>query len=157
MAKSKEKSGDKSHLPWSIKGISPEAREIAREAAAEQGVTMGEWLTGVIERMGTDISDDPVDDVQADASDGSHSREGGLSDKIAELNFDLDVLRDRISERLSGTEEKLQAVVTPLSEIISEMVERLDRLENHQSGAEESSEAMTIDYSNSSLERFDEN
>ena len=28
-------------LPWSLKGVSPEAREIAKKAAAQQGITIG--------------------------------------------------------------------------------------------------------------------
>ena len=30
--------------PWSIKGIPPEAREIAKAAAAKEGITLGEWF-----------------------------------------------------------------------------------------------------------------
>ena len=32
-------------FPWSIKGVSVEARDFVRTAAAERGITMGEWLT----------------------------------------------------------------------------------------------------------------
>ena len=36
-------------FPWSIKGVSVEARDFVRTAAAERGITMGEWLTNVIQ------------------------------------------------------------------------------------------------------------
>jgi localization factor PodJL len=35
-------------VPWSVKGIKPEARETAREAARRSGLSLGEWLNTVI-------------------------------------------------------------------------------------------------------------
>ena len=35
-------------VPWSVKGIRPEARETAREAARRSGMSLGEWLNSVI-------------------------------------------------------------------------------------------------------------
>src|ERR1700719_3651499 len=35
-------------VPWSVKGIRPEARETAKEAARRSGVSLGEWLNSVI-------------------------------------------------------------------------------------------------------------
>ena len=34
--------------PWSVKGIQPEAREAAKEAARRHGMTLGQWLNHVI-------------------------------------------------------------------------------------------------------------
>ena len=31
-------------IPWSVKGIEPETREAAKEAARRSGMTLGEWL-----------------------------------------------------------------------------------------------------------------
>ncbi len=35
-------------IPWSVKGIEPEVREAAKHAARRAGMTLGEWLNGVI-------------------------------------------------------------------------------------------------------------
>jgi localization factor PodJL len=35
-------------VPWSVKGIDPEVRAAAKSAARRAGVTLGEWLNGVI-------------------------------------------------------------------------------------------------------------
>ncbi len=35
-------------IPWSVKGIEPEAREAAKHAARRAGMTLGEWLNTVI-------------------------------------------------------------------------------------------------------------
>ena len=40
-------------MPWSVKGVSDEAREIAKQAAAEHGMTIGDWLSTVI---GSDLA-----------------------------------------------------------------------------------------------------
>ncbi len=41
-------------VPWSVKGIEPEAREAAKQAARRAGVTLGAWLNQVIMDSGTD-------------------------------------------------------------------------------------------------------
>jgi localization factor PodJL len=40
-----------SNLPWSIKGISAEAREAAREAAKRAGLPLGAWLARTIREV----------------------------------------------------------------------------------------------------------
>src|SRR6187431_3157445 len=35
-------------VPWRVKGIRPDARETAREAARRAGMSVGEWLNTVI-------------------------------------------------------------------------------------------------------------
>ena len=41
-------------VPWSVKGIEPEAREAAKQAARRAGMTLGAWLNHVIMDNGTD-------------------------------------------------------------------------------------------------------
>ena len=36
------------NFPWSIKGISIEARKLAKEGAAKEGLTIGQWLKKII-------------------------------------------------------------------------------------------------------------
>ncbi len=38
----------KSGIPWSVKGIEPEVREAAKDAARRSGLTLGEWLNTTI-------------------------------------------------------------------------------------------------------------
>src|ERR1700722_2019575 len=39
----------KSGGPWNLRGLRPEARQAARDAARRSGMSVGEWLNGVIE------------------------------------------------------------------------------------------------------------
>ena len=41
-------------VPWSVKGIRPEARETAREAARRSGMSLGDWLNSVILNQAAD-------------------------------------------------------------------------------------------------------
>src|SRR5215469_13710118 len=43
-----------SGAPWSVKGIDPKTREIAKDLARRSGMTLGEWLTQVIAEDGGD-------------------------------------------------------------------------------------------------------
>ncbi len=36
------------NAPWSVKGIDPKAREIAKDLARRSGMTLGEWLNQMI-------------------------------------------------------------------------------------------------------------
>ena len=38
-------------MPWSLKGVSVEARDAAKSAAAEAGVPIGDWLSDIIREI----------------------------------------------------------------------------------------------------------
>ena len=50
------KPDNKMNIPWSIKGVSKEARAAAKKAAASEGITMGEWLSRAIRTAENDSS-----------------------------------------------------------------------------------------------------
>ena len=39
----------KSGGPWNLRGLRPETREAARDAARQSGMSVGEWLNDVIQ------------------------------------------------------------------------------------------------------------
>ena len=47
--------------PWSVKGIDPKAREVAKDLARRSGMTLGEWLNRVI------LEDDVPEEVASEA------------------------------------------------------------------------------------------
>src|SRR4029079_12807314 len=57
-----------SGAPWSVKGINPKAREVAKDLARRSGMTLGEWLNRVI------LEDDGSDEVPAEAQFGAGAR-----------------------------------------------------------------------------------
>jgi localization factor PodJL len=45
--------------PWSVKGIDPKAREVAKDLARRSGMTLGEWLNQVILEDEAPVEDAP--------------------------------------------------------------------------------------------------
>src|SRR4051812_22131942 len=54
--------------PWSVKGIKPKAREVAKDLARRSGMTLGEWLNRVI------LEDDVPEEVTSEAQFGIRPR-----------------------------------------------------------------------------------
>ena len=70
--------------PWSVKGIDPKAREIAKDLARRAGMTLGEWLNQMITDGG------------ADGTDSAYLRGGsGFSDHEAGRDPASDIWRGR--------------------------------------------------------------
>ncbi len=47
-------------IPWSVKGIEPTARELAKDAARRSGQTLGEWLNSVISEKAEGGEQEPM-------------------------------------------------------------------------------------------------
>jgi localization factor PodJL len=77
-------------VPWSVKGIRPEARETAKEAARRSGMPLGEWLNSVILQQadedgahGSSYRDD--DDSYGDELAGVHQRLDDITRRIEQF------------------------------------------------------------------------
>ncbi|MDO8875036.1 MAG: hypothetical protein Q8M24_19320 [Pseudolabrys sp.] len=75
-------------VPWSVKGIRPEARETAKEAARRSGMPLGEWLNSVIlqqaEQDGATFRDD--DDSYGDELATVHQRLDDITRRIEQVS-----------------------------------------------------------------------
>src|SRR3954447_4374128 len=74
--------------PWSVKGIRPEARETAKEAARRAGMPLSDWLNSVIIHSAAEQGVDPDEDIFADGGEEI----GAVSAKLDELNRRIDHL-----------------------------------------------------------------
>jgi localization factor PodJL len=73
-------------VPWNVKGVRPEARDSAREAARRSGLSVGEWLNNaILEQAGGDGSDSYRDGAHRPARDQDQIR-----DSIERLDRRLD-------------------------------------------------------------------
>lgn len=118
--------------PWSVKGIDPKAREVAKDLARRSGMTLGEWLNRVI------LEDDVPEDVTSEdhfsdraprasfepakprlvASAPPPPQPASRADDLARVAYALDRLTDRIessetrtSLAISGVEHSVRAAV----------------------------------------------
>ena len=107
-------------FPWSIKGVSVEARDFVRTAAAKRGITMGEWLTNVIQN-----------ETQAFGSTGDSQQKTNDVFKTPQLVTEVPKrAEDSLLKKLDETEGRVLEAVKPLREIVLKLSLRLEALES---------------------------
>ena len=107
-------------FPWSIKGVSVEARDFVRTAAAERGITMGEWLTNVIQN-----------ETQAFGSTGDSQQKTNDVFKTPQMVTEVPKrAEDSLLKKLDETEGRVLEAVKPLREILLKLSLRLEALES---------------------------
>ena len=107
-------------FPWSIKGVSVEARDFVRTAAAERGITMGEWLTNVIQN-----------ETKAFVSTGDNQQKTNDVFKTPQMVTEVPKrAEDSLLKKLDETEGRVLEAVKPLREILLKLSLRLEALES---------------------------
>ncbi|MGY6627300.1 MAG: hypothetical protein ACXIVL_02190 [Oceanicaulis sp.] len=113
-----------SGAPWSVKGIDPRARAIAKTAARREGVTLGEWLNRVILDDGPESGES---DWESHLS-GYPGFGGGGGD-----GDDDDALRAviaRLTNRLETAEQRSTLALTGVDQSVLALSRRLEALED---------------------------
>jgi len=119
--------------PWSVKGIDPKAREVAKDLARRSRMTLGEWLNRVI------LEDDLADDLASPADFGAraHLREnlvvplrpapsdGGDFGRIARA-------LDRLTDRIEASETRTGLAIAGVEHSVRQAVARIDTAERAQ-------------------------
>ena len=107
-------------FPWSIKGVSVEARDFVRTAAAERGITIGEWLTNVIQN-----------ETKAFESTGDSQQKTNDVFKTPQMVTEVPKrAEDSLLKKLDETEGRVLEAVKPLREILLKLSLRLEALES---------------------------
>lgn len=119
-------------VPWRVKGIRPDARETAREAARRAGMSVGEWLNTVIldsaDEEGVRLSRRGYDDDEDD-----NDQLFALHERIEELSRQLEHLQRAPARRPSyaparqGPEAYAPPSYAPNRDPVAEAIARLDR------------------------------
>lgn len=158
--------------PWSVKGIDPRAREVAKDLARRSGMTLGEWLNRVI------LEDDVPEEVTSEAEFEARRLAEAPRVRLASVNPDrggfppgdfgrvahaLDRLTDRIEASetrtglaISGIEHSVRQAVARIetaereslavSARLDGMAERLDQDGLHEAAGPRSAEALRAVY-----------
>ena len=114
------KSAKTGKFPGSIKGVSVEARDFVRTAAAERGITMGEWLTNVIRN-----------ETKAFESTGDSQQKTNDAFKTPQMVKEVPKrAEDSLLKKLDETEGRVLEAVKPLREILLKLSLRLEALES---------------------------
>jgi len=92
--------------PWSVKGIDPKVREIARERAHRQGQTLGQYLNSLLlEADSAPVRDIDLSDPLPRMADDSDLRR--MSQEIDQLSQRLEASTSRSSRAISGVDKSI--------------------------------------------------
>lgn len=114
-------------VPWSVKGIEPEAREAAKIAARREGKTLGQWLN---EKIFETAAGDDAAPAAAPSSVSQPTAGAGMAAQALQIDFSpvTDALRDLV-HRLERSERRSEHVLAGLDETLADMAARLERTE----------------------------
>lgn len=127
--------------PWSVKGIDPKAREVAKDLARRSGMTLGEWLNRMI------LEDDSPEDVTSEAFFGERGQRPYVEsprpapaaparyealahpgDEMARVAAAL----DRLTARIEASEGRTGSAIGVVEQSVRDAVSRLSAAERDQ-------------------------
>src|ERR1700758_1131121 len=92
--------------PWSVKGIDPKAREIAKDLARRSGMTLGEWLNQMILEDSEEESGARKTPAFAERRAPLRAVEGGQAGLD---DTDRDAGLERVTKALEGLAQRIEA------------------------------------------------
>ena len=116
------------NFPWSIKGISIEARKLAKEGAAKEGLTIGHWLKKIIN-----------EDHDESVISANKSFENANPEIAATKTLKSDLSQPppmkthdetMVLELIDQIEKRYLELTTPIHSILSQLSLRMDLLES---------------------------
>jgi localization factor PodJL len=126
-----------SGAPWSVKGINPRAREIAKDLARRDGMTLGEWINRMI--LDDEAPKPALDEPAAGPSVLETPRLGGEApmrfeavghpaDEVGRVASALDAL----SERIEAAERRQTGALSGIDQSVRGALQRLDMADREQ-------------------------
>ena len=116
------------NFPWSIKGISIEARKLAKEGAAKEGLTIGQWLKKII----NEDHDESV--ISANKSLENANPEIAATKTLkSDLSQPLPMKthdETMVLEIIDQIEKRYLELTTPIQSILSQLSLRMDLVES---------------------------
>lgn len=121
---------NKAKLPWSVKGVTAESRDLAKSAASDHEATMGEWLSHVIRRVGAaEAAGRPLEPSATGEAAGGALVPGGDGERVDDA-----ALIAGVHQRLERSEARLLDVLDGLEEVVEQLADRISRLERRDGG-----------------------
>ena len=122
--------------PWSVKGIDPKAREVAKDLARRSGMTLGEWLNRMIIE-----GDGQAPDLGSESAPNRAYLEVVKEDapprmEIAEHPADevgrVAIALDRLTQRIEAAEGRSAAAISGIDHSVRDALTRLGQSEREQ-------------------------
>ena len=129
--------------PWSVKGIDPKAREIAKDLARRSGMTLGEWLNQMIIEGGEPEAPSapaappeprrPLDELYREAQ----VRRGVLTPRTPEEGETdrLGRALETLATRVEAAEHRSVLAISGMDQSVMGVLSRLDEIEREDGGS----------------------
>mgnify|MGYP001579807805 FL=1 len=122
------KSVNADNFPWSIKGVSIEARKIAKDGAMEENLTIGQWLKIIIEKQSDKASRPNTIPINTDSSENIYNESKSLNKLDTSVVNDLE--QTEVLKVFNKIETKFLDLTKPLQSILAQLSLRMESLEN---------------------------
>ncbi|MBP7705433.1 MAG: SEL1-like repeat protein [Caulobacter sp.] len=128
--------------PWSVKGIDPKAREIAKDLARRSGMTLGEWLNRMIvegeapstpdyapeHALDTPSHDPKVIATPRAAAGERYEVPGHPADEVGRVAEAM----ERLTDRIEAAEQRSTLAITGIDQSVRGALARLEAAEREQ-------------------------
>lgn len=126
--------------PWSVKGIDPKAREVAKDLARRSGMTLGEWLNRMIiegdgqptEQRAGDETPTPPNRAYLEIVKDDAPPRMEIAQHPADEVGRVAVALDRLTQRIEAAEGRNAAAITGIDHSVREALTRLGQSEREQ-------------------------
>ena len=122
-------------IPWSIKGIESETREAAKAAARRSGVTLGQWLNGMIQDGADSQAESQIADEKSAKKTKKRSKKhkrkadrksARIDNRLGELADQLTILSEQ--DQATAVNRFVEFDNEPVAErALEAMIERIER------------------------------
>ena len=116
------------NFPWSIKGISIEARKLAKEGAAKEGLTIGQWLKKIINKDHDEsviLSNKSLENAHPEIPATKTPKSDLTQSSPIKIHDETMVL-----ELIDQIEKRYLELTTPIQSILSQLSLRMDLVES---------------------------
>ena len=122
------KSVNTDNFPWSIKGVSIEARKIAKDGAMEENLTIGQWLKIIIEKEHDKASRPNTIPINTDVPENIYNETKSVNELDTSVVNDLEQIE--VLRAFNKVETKFLNLTKPLQSILAQLSLRMESLEN---------------------------
>jgi len=122
------KSVNADNFPWSIKGVSIEARKIAKDGAMEENLTIGQWLKIIIEKEHDKTSRPNTIPINTDVPENIYNETKSVNELDTSVVNDLEQIE--VLRAFNKIETKFLNLTKPLQSILAQLSLRMESLEN---------------------------
>ena len=113
--------------PWSVKGIDPKAREVAKDLARRSGMTLGEWLNSMImEDEEEGYATLPRRSQAAEYERRNRSRRLDDAYEVEDSQQRISASIDVIAARLEAAERRSTVAIQGVDQAVAGLMRRLD-------------------------------